>query len=75
MQTNMRSLCKLQRRQEKARRPRELSRFHLPIATTAERHDSSEQVRVRTFSPPVVDHRLATHMRSDVLTRTTLLEV
>ena len=30
-----------------------------------------EQVWVRTFSPPVVDHRLATHMRSDVLTRTT----
>ena len=34
-----------------------------------------EQVRVRTFSPPVVDHRLATHMRSDALTQTIYLEV
>ena len=30
---------------------------------------------MRTFSPPVVDHRLATHMRSDALTRTIHLEV
>ena len=38
-------------------------------------HVHLEQVRVRTFIPPVVNHRLATHMRSYVLTRTTRLVV